>query len=267
MHMNERPDIQAVEQFYDDFLDRLLQDFLVGNERVEAALQFAFRCFPADLRRVLDIGCGLGWTSFEMARAFPGADVTGIDLSRELVQTATRLFGQANLHFQKADIFTDELAYDQPFDAITLVDVYEHIPEERRGDFHAQLDRLLAPEGRLLITCPTVLHQDWLRQHNPAGLQPIDEDVTAADMLALADALGATLTVFEYRSIWHRNDYFHALIERQPQWEALTRSAGRRTRLTGRIGRALRVAARLGRPHPLRRWPVLKRYVRRFLPV
>lgn len=265
--MSERPDIKTVEEFYDDFQERLLQDYLLGNERVEAALKSVFQHFPDGMSRILDIGCGLGWSSAEMAGAFPEARVIGIDLSAELVRTANRLFGRPNLQFQKADIFTDELVYDQPFDAITLIDVYEHIPSERRADFHAKLDRLLAAEGRLLITCPTVLHQEWLRQHQPDGLQPIDEDVTAADMLVLADAVGATLTHFDYRSIWHRNDYFHALIERQPRWGSPGRSLAAGRRLSSRLSRALRIAARLDGPHPLRRRPVLKRFVRRFFPV
>jgi SAM-dependent methyltransferase len=51
-------------------------------------------------RVIVDIGCGAGATSIATARAFPDAQVTGIDLSPELVATATqRAEGQGNLAF------------------------------------------------------------------------------------------------------------------------------------------------------------------------
>lgn len=40
--------------------------------------------------RILDIGCGAGETSIDVAHRLPGADVRGIDLSAALVETAKR---------------------------------------------------------------------------------------------------------------------------------------------------------------------------------
>lgn len=53
---------------------------------------------------ILDIGCGAGETALQLARSRPDVDVTGLDLSDELVAVAHgRAAGQANLSFVAGD--------------------------------------------------------------------------------------------------------------------------------------------------------------------
>lgn len=55
-------------------------------------------------RRVVDVGCGAGELSLTVASARPDAQVTGVDISGELVEAARkRAAGQANLSFTVAD--------------------------------------------------------------------------------------------------------------------------------------------------------------------
>jgi len=55
-------------------------------------------------RRVIDVGCGAGELSLAVASARPDAEVTGVDISGELVEAArSRAAGQANLSFTVAD--------------------------------------------------------------------------------------------------------------------------------------------------------------------
>jgi S-adenosylmethionine-diacylgycerolhomoserine-N-methlytransferase len=42
----------------------------------------------ADLRRILEIGCGTGQNLIELARAFPAAEIVGLDLSPEMLERA-----------------------------------------------------------------------------------------------------------------------------------------------------------------------------------
>src|ERR1700741_2521757 len=46
------------------------------------------RVLPFEGRRILDVGCGAGATSFALADALPHAEVTGLDLSGALVTAA-----------------------------------------------------------------------------------------------------------------------------------------------------------------------------------
>ncbi len=65
-------------------------------------------------QRVLDVGCGCGQTSLELAgRVGPTGRVTGIDLSAEMLAVAARRAreaGLANLRFEVADAQTEALA-------------------------------------------------------------------------------------------------------------------------------------------------------------
>ena len=49
--MNER-----IREFYDNFSERLLADYVHGNPRIEAAIKHALRWIPLNARRILDIG-------------------------------------------------------------------------------------------------------------------------------------------------------------------------------------------------------------------
>jgi SAM-dependent methyltransferase len=68
--------------------------------------------------RVLDIGCGTGWSSVTLARAvWPAGQVVGVDIAPAMVQRArANGAGLANLEFLCADATT--VAFDRPFDAL-----------------------------------------------------------------------------------------------------------------------------------------------------
>src|SRR4051812_43771968 len=67
--------------------------------------------------RVLDLGCGDGTTAVPLARS--GADVTGIDIARNLVEAGNRRAaaeGLSNLRFQEGDACNLQAVPDHSFD-------------------------------------------------------------------------------------------------------------------------------------------------------
>lgn len=202
--------------FYDAFADKLRHDYIVGNPRMLSALAFLRdEVAVSGARRILDIGCGIGWSSHEMARLASVAEVHAIDLSAQLIATAKGLFASPKITFDVVDVTTIMPSAERPYDAIVMLDVYEHIPVAARARFHEALAALLAPGGFILLTCPTVDHQNYLRQHKPEGLQPVDEDVGLPEMLALAGAIDGTLDVWQLQTVWNPRDYFHAVVRRR----------------------------------------------------
>jgi glycosyltransferase involved in cell wall biosynthesis/protein-L-isoaspartate O-methyltransferase len=201
-----------VSAFYDGWTGRFLADYVYGNPRTEAAIRHAAAHIPRYAKRILDLGCGIGWSTWEIRRTFPRAFVLGVDLNEKAVEIATRLFGDSNAVFRVGDVAHLEELEEAAFDAIVLIDVYEHIPRKCRAEVHAGLRAMLADKGHVILTFPSVAHQNLLRRHAATGLQPIDEDVTFEDMRDLADALGGRIETYSDITIWRANDYVHAAI-------------------------------------------------------
>ncbi len=207
----------SAERYYDDRVAEKLRDFTEALPRIEAAIETLAEWAPTAPRRVLEIGCGVGATSWRMARAWPSADVTGTDFSRGSIEVAKACFRRPNLDYRAGRLA--ELGLTGAFDLILMMDVYEHIAPSERPALQAELSRLLSPESRLLLMVPTPAHQAWLREHDPAGLQPVDEDIHPADILRLGEAVGARLLHYREVGIWRYGDYFHAVLGRTSQME------------------------------------------------
>ncbi len=213
-------DRQEIADFYDGTLERRLRDFVHGNERIAAAVALVDAVLPSDAARLLEVGCGLGISAQELARRRPGLAVHGVDISPKTIENARLLFAGARLRFDVSDLSAAPAL--APYDAITLLDVYEHIPRDTWPTFNATLARCLAPNGLVVLTTPSPFYQEHLAAHEPAGLQIVDESVRLQDFVALAAALDGELVHFRLVSIWHRNDYCHAVIQRGPSFGELT---------------------------------------------
>lgn len=204
-----RSDIAA---YYDARIDGRLKDFVEANPRIEAAIETLSTWAPAAPRRVLEIGCGIGASAWRMARAWPNAEVIGTDLSAASIDVARTCFKRSNLSYETGA--AQEQLIRGTFDLVLLMDVYEHIPRADRPALHATLRDLLSDESRLIITVPGVLLQQHDRVRNPAGLQPVDESVTLADVMRLAEETRTRLLYYREIGVWEYGDYLHLVVGR-----------------------------------------------------
>jgi SAM-dependent methyltransferase len=113
-------------------------------------------------RRVLDLGCGTGWTSLFLARA--GYEVTGVDLAEDAVNAArevARETGVGNVTFVAADYesFVSENAYDY----VLFYDALHHAEDEAAAVRTAY--RALKPGGVVFAFEPGAGH------HRSTGAQ------------------------------------------------------------------------------------------------
>ncbi len=101
-------------------------------------------------KRVLDVACGEGYGSALLART--AALVTGVDISQRAVEHARAEYGRlANARFACASCTQLPLP-DASVDVAISFETLEHIHEQEA--FVAELSRVLAPGGVLLISCP-----------------------------------------------------------------------------------------------------------------
>ena len=123
--------------------------------------------------RVLDLGCGDGRVTAELARA--GAQVTGVDPSRVAIERARKTHRELDYLVVSAD---EGLPFaDVSFDAVVCLNVLEHVVDTQRLVSEAR--RVLVPGGILSIAVPfhgvfknvfVALHS-FERHHDP--LEPV----------------------------------------------------------------------------------------------
>ena len=112
-----------------------------------------FRTVAAHLgspRRLLDIGCGPG--TF-IGNYLPGIEALGIDLSASQVDYARRTYGSAAHRFSTRPVASLSEAGER-FDAVTVVELIEHLTPETAIGLLSEARRLLAPDGVLVVTTP-----------------------------------------------------------------------------------------------------------------
>lgn len=205
--------ITEIKKFYDDATIRKLHGFIFTNRRVEYAFQSLNYIFEFNKPiHVLEIGSGIGEISFRLASKFTDSKFIGFDISDQSVHISRVLFPLPNLSFISADSVTEmKLSTDHKFDVIFLMDVYEHISVQQRGELHQFIKQNISANGYVFISCPTIHHQNYLRQNNPTDIQPIDEDITLKELIGFADETLLNLISYKEVSVWRTSDYSHTI--------------------------------------------------------
>ncbi len=100
---------------------------------------------------ILDVGCGEGWMTRELASRYPEASILGVDKHFKAIQRCRYLASVENLSidYQIANIEQYEFLSDETFDLITCHNVLAHC-EEPRLVLRKLIDQL-KPGGRLSL--------------------------------------------------------------------------------------------------------------------
>ena len=123
-------------------------------------LRYVEGAINLDGRTVLDVGCGGGLLCEAMAGR--GARVTGIDASREAIAAAERHrdSGALNIDYRVMTIEEFASAGSAGFDAITCMELLEHVPEP--AAVIAAVARVLRPGGHFIASTINRTARAWL---------------------------------------------------------------------------------------------------------
>ena len=108
--------------------DKPFSHFTCSKNLVDLGIIMAL--LPPPPARLLDLGCGTGWTSAFFARR--GYRVTGQDIAPDMIQYAERnraRYEAKNLDFVTSDY--ESMAFDEPFDCAVFYDSLHHAVDER----------------------------------------------------------------------------------------------------------------------------------------
>ncbi len=151
-------------------------------------------------QRVLDVGCGGGLLAESLARA--GARVTAIDLAPGMIEVARLHAAESALSIDYRVAAAEDLAQTAPqsFDAITCMEMLEHVPEPAATV--ASLARLLRPGGTLFVSTLNrnlkafllaIVGAEYLLRLIPRGTHEYERFIRPAELARWARAAGLTL--------------------------------------------------------------------------
>lgn len=132
---------------------------LYRNQSIGARLHTRLRAWSAPLDAVvqalprdgtlLDVGCGHGLVSNEVALRSPLVRVLGIDLSETKIASARKSVGaRTNVEFRQAAL---EEVPESGFDAVSLIDVLYLVPEGSWTSFLGTCREKLRPGGIFVV--------------------------------------------------------------------------------------------------------------------
>ena len=123
-------------------------------------------------QKIIDLGCGTGSTTIMIKRAFPNAEVIGLDLSPQMLVMSQYKAQQAGLdiHWQHGKAEATGFP-DNEFDVVTASLLFHETPPEISLAILKEAYRLLKPGGQVIILDG---HQKTLR--NTTWLSDIFEE-------------------------------------------------------------------------------------------
>ncbi len=132
----------------------------------EHIARYAFATRFADGKRVLDLGCGTGYGTAELAKyAF---EAVGVDISREAID-------YAKAHYRNAryvEVPATELPFEPAsFDVVVSFELIEHLSDWR--PLLAQVKRVLHPGGLFIVSTPNKLY--YAEARGASGPNPFHE--------------------------------------------------------------------------------------------
>jgi 2-polyprenyl-6-hydroxyphenyl methylase/3-demethylubiquinone-9 3-methyltransferase len=108
--------------------------------------------------KILEVGCGEGAVTERLNAAYPGAEITAIDITPRIGRLYRGLLD--DVRFIQCSV--QDVAKREPgqYDLVVLSDVLHHVPLEFRQGLLDAIRTALAPQG-------TFVFKDWQRNHAP----------------------------------------------------------------------------------------------------
>ena len=192
--------------------DQSLDDAQLAKKRHLAA-----KLLVRPKARVLDIGSGWGGLALYLAE-YCGANVTGVTLSTEQLQTARARAAEKNLTDRTEFRLEDYRRIDAHFDRIVSVGMFEHVGLNFYDTFFRKCFNLLADDGVMLLHAigrsegPNVTNP-WIAKYIfPGGYIPALSEVLPAierSGLLVTDIEILRLHYAETIAAWHKRFLAH----------------------------------------------------------
>jgi 2-polyprenyl-3-methyl-5-hydroxy-6-metoxy-1,4-benzoquinol methylase len=143
-----------------------------GCGELLAEISAIMSLLPPPPAKLLDLGCGTGWTSIFFAKR--GYEVIGLDISEEAINYANEIKEKErinNLNFVVGDY--ENITYDNEFDCIIFYDSLHHSNNEQKAVFMAY--NALKPGGICITSEPGLWHNKTQKSIKVVKMYDVNE--------------------------------------------------------------------------------------------
>lgn len=160
--------------------------------------------------RILDLACGTGDLTFALARRFPDAEITGIDITPAMLELARRKNSSPRIAFIEGNAQTLSFTCAHPFSLVSCAFGFRNFPDKPAA--LAEARHVIAADGKLLVLeffrpdvrLLGILTSLWIKMlaaifasRNREGYAHLRQSmlttVSATEFIALAEAAGFRL--------------------------------------------------------------------------
>ncbi|MDP8939239.1 MAG: class I SAM-dependent methyltransferase [Actinomycetota bacterium] len=163
--------------------DRARRQLVPGFDDFYGAVFDLLPCGRNERVRVLDLGAGTGLLSGMVAERFPGARITLVDISREMLEVARRRFSADHPHFDfRVMDYAGEEHWGEYEIVVSALSIH-HLEDSGKRKVFRRAYESLSPGGvfvnadQVLGATPEIeerYHEYWLRRTRAAGVAECD---------------------------------------------------------------------------------------------
>ncbi len=137
--------LEGMASFFDQRIDSYEEHMNYWKEHYK----WMANLIPLNCKTVLDLGCGTGLELDYIFKRFPAINVTGIDLSSEMLAALKLKHGDKELSLIQQDYFLAELGENQ-YDAVISFETLHHFTKEKKKSLFKKIVRSLKKGGTYL---------------------------------------------------------------------------------------------------------------------
>lgn len=170
--------LEKMSEFFENRLDSYDNHMLTEIEKADEFYPFTASLLPKDENaQILDLGCGTGLELEFYFPLNPAAKITGIDLSKGMLNAMREKFPDKNISLICGSYF-DVPFGENAFDAAVSVESLHHFTAEEKRPLYEKLYRALKKGGYFILTdylCKTdeeekLYREAYLNQQKEQGI-------------------------------------------------------------------------------------------------
>ncbi len=175
--------------------------------------------------KVLEIGCGVGTLTKLLCSHVTKGKISAVDISDESIKESTKfLSGYNNVECIVNDM--SNFSNGEKYDFVILPDVMEHIPVEQHNNLFRVLSEHTHENSRILINVPHPTFIEWLRIHEPALMQIIDQPIHSDELCKNAYEHGYILASLNSYCLYHQDpDYQFIVFKKNVAYQSMVKKS------------------------------------------